>query len=234
MTRLPITPSQTVGPFFAIGLPWTDGPQVVPDGTPGAIVVFGFVLDGAGEPVPDALVETWQAAPDGSFGHPDDPRPDAQDSVSPDGSFGHPGDPRPDAQGSVSADGSFGHPDDPRADAQGSVSAVVACRRFGRCPTEPDGGYRIVTLRPAALPYGDGRTEAPHLDVSVFARGLLDRVVTRIYFPDEEAANAADPVLSALPEPARRGTLIATADGAGRFRFDIRLQGEGETVFFDV
>jgi protocatechuate 3,4-dioxygenase, alpha subunit len=194
VTRLLITPSQTVGPFFAIGLPWTGGPHVVPEGTPGAIVVFGSVLDGAGEPVPDALVETWQAAPDGSFGHPDDPRPNAQDSV----------------------------------------STAAACRRFGRCPTEPDGTYRIVTLRPAALPYGDGRTEAPHLDVSVFARGLLDRVVTRIYFPDEEAANAADPVLSALPEPARRDTLIATADGAGRFRFDIRLQGEGETVFFDV
>lgn len=194
MTRLPITPSQTVGPFFAIGLPWTDGPYVVPEGTPGAIVVSGFVLDGAGEPVPDALVETWQAAPDGSFGHPDDPRPNAQRSA----------------------------------------FTVAACRRFGRCPTEPDGGYRIVTLRPAALPYGDGRTEAPHLDVSVFARGLLDRVVTRIYFPDEEAANAADPVLSALPEPARRGTLIATVDGPGRFRFDIRLQGENETVFFDV
>ena len=110
----------------------------------------------------------------------------------------------------------------------------TTCRRFGRCPTGPDGRYRIVTLRPAALPYGDGRTEAPHLDVSVFARGLLDRVVTRIYFPDEEAANAADPVLAALPEPARRDTLIASADGAGRFRFDIRLQGEGETVFFDV
>ena len=194
MTRLPITPSQTVGPFFAIGLPWTDGPYVVPDGTPGAIVVSGFVLDGAGEPVPDALVETWQAAPDGSFGHPDDPRPNARRSA----------------------------------------FTEAACRRFGRCPTEPDGRYRIVTLRPAALPSGDGRTEAPHLDVSVFARGLLDRVVTRIYFPDEEAANAADPVLSALPEPGRRGTLIATADGSGRLRFDIRLQGEGETVFFDV
>jgi protocatechuate 3,4-dioxygenase, alpha subunit len=194
VTGLPVTPSQTVGPFFAIGLPWADGPHVAPDGTSGAITIGGFVLDGAGEPVPDALVETWQAAPDGSFGHPDDPRPNAQ----------------------------------------GSAFTAASFRRFGRCPTEPDGTYRIVTLRPAALPYGDGRTEAPHLDVSVFARGLLDRVVTRIYFPDEEAANAADPVLSALPEPSRRDTLIAAAGGAGRFRFDIRLQGEGETVFFDV
>ena len=74
MTRLPVTPSQTAGPFFAIGLPWTDGPYVVPEGTSGAITIGGFVFDGVGEPVPDALVETWQAAPDGSFGHPDDPR----------------------------------------------------------------------------------------------------------------------------------------------------------------
>ena len=194
MTGLPITPSQTIGPFFAIALPWTDGPHVVPDGTPGAITIGGSVIDGAGEPVPDALVETWQAAPDGSFGHPDDPR----------------------------------------RGAAGGAGAVAAFRGFGRCPTGPDGGYRIVTLRPGPLPCGDGRAEAPHLDVSVFARGLLDRVVTRIYFPDEEAANAADPVLAALPDPGRRDTLIAAADGAGRFRFDIRLQGERETVFFDV
>src|SRR5205814_4534862 len=143
-----------------------------------AIVLAGRVLDGAGEPVPDALVETWQAAPDGSFGHPDDPREGAR----------------------------------------GTAFPAAACRRFGRCPTGPDGTYRIVTLRPAPLPCGDGRTQAPHLDVSVFARRLLDRVVTRIYLPDEEGANAADPVLCSLPEPGRRDTLIATADGAGRFR----------------
>lgn len=194
MNDPPLTPSQTVGPFFAIGLPWPDGPDVVPEGTAGAIVITGRVLDGAGEPVPDALVESWQAAPDGSFGHADDPRPAAR----------RPGGP------------------------------AAAFRRFGRCPTGPDGEYRIVTLRPGPLPCGDGRTEAPHLDLSVFARGLLDRVVTRVYFPDEEEANSADPVLSALPDPARRPTLIAAAGGAGRFRFDIRLQGEGETVFFDV
>ena len=71
---LPLTPSQTIGPFLAIGLPWPDGPFVVPEGTPGAISISGLVLDGAGEPVPDALIETWQAAPDGSFAHPDDPQ----------------------------------------------------------------------------------------------------------------------------------------------------------------
>lgn len=191
MSELPVTPSQTVGPFFAIGLPWDDGPYVVAEGTPGAITITGRVTDGAGEPVPDALVETWQAGPEGGFGHPDDPR-----------------DPAP--------------------------RAAPGGRGFGRCPTGADGTYRIVTVRPAALPTGDGRVQAPHIDVSVFARGLLDRVVTRIYFPDEEAANAADPVLSDLPERLRRNTLIAKPEPAGVFRFDIRLQGEGETVFFDV
>ena len=86
----------------------------------------------------------------------------------------------------------------------------------GRPPTGPDGSYRIVTLKPGALPSPGGSTEAPHIDVSVFARGLLNRVVTRIYFPDEADANAADPQVP------------------GRLRFDINLQGDTETVFFDV
>jgi protocatechuate 3,4-dioxygenase alpha subunit len=193
---LPLTPSQTVGPFLAIGLPWPDGPYVVPEGTPGAIIISGRVLDGAAQPVPDALIETWQADPDGRFAHPDDPR------------------------GAVAP-----------------AAAAAGFRGFGRCPTDPGGRYRIVTLRPGSLPCPDGGTEAPHLDVSVFARGLLDRLVTRIYLPDETAANAADPVLAAVGDPSRLGTLVATAEpgGApGRFRFDIRLQGTRETVFFDV
>jgi protocatechuate 3,4-dioxygenase alpha subunit len=194
-----LTPSQTVGPFFAIGLTWPDGPYVVPDGSPGAIVITGRVTDGAREPVPDALVETWQAAPDGSFAHPDDPR-------------------------EGSADGSR----------EASGGAVTPFRGFARCATSPGGEYRIVTLRPGPLPCGDGRSEAPHLDVSVLARGLLDRLVTRIYFPDEEEANATDPVLSSIPERSRRDTLIAAPAGPGEFRFDVRLQGDGETVFFDV
>ena len=192
-TDLPITPSQTVGPFFALGLPWTDGPHVVPEGTPGAITITGRVTDGHGDPVPDALVETWQAAPDGSFGHPDDPRQ-----------------PGP------------------------SGSGPAACRRFGRCPTDAGGRYSILTLRPPSLPTGDGGTEAPHIDVSVFARGLLDRVVTRIYFPEEAEANAVDPVLASIPERLRRDTVTATLASPGVYGFDIRLQGDGETVFFDV
>jgi protocatechuate 3,4-dioxygenase, alpha subunit len=185
-----LTPSQTVGPFLAIGLPWEDGPYVVPPGAPGAITITGQVLDGAGEGVPDALVETWQADPDGRFAHPDDPR--------------------------GAAEGGF--------------------RGFGRSPTDANGWYRIVTLKPGPLPCPGGGTEAPHLDVSVFARGLLDRLVTRIYFPDEAEANAADPVLLALPDPARAATLIARPDPADpdQLRFDVRLQGDGETVFFDV
>jgi protocatechuate 3,4-dioxygenase, alpha subunit len=102
--------------------------------------------------------------------------------------------------------------------------------------TDAAGTYRIVTLRPGALPAPGGGTEAPHLDVTVFARGLLDRVVTRIYFADEEAANAADPVLASVPAQ-RRGTLIATRPPGGQpgsFRLDIRLQDPQETVFFDV
>jgi protocatechuate 3,4-dioxygenase, alpha subunit len=207
---LPLTPSQTAGPFFAIGMPWPDGPYVVPEGTPGAITIGGTVRDGAGQPVTDAMVETWQADPDGRFAHPDDPR---------------------------------------------GSSAARGFRGFGRCLTDQAGHYRILTLRPGPLPSakgereggtGSGGGEAPHLDVSVFARGLLDRLVTRIYFPDEQAANAADPVLGAIADPGRRATLVAeTQPGSpGDFRFDIRLQGEGEpgdvthgtgeTVFFDV
>lgn len=128
-------------------------------------------------------------------------------------------------------DGRFAHPDDPRG-AVGSTAAGF--RGFGRCATDSAGEYRIVTLRPGPLP-GD-TVEAPHLDVSVFARGLLGRLVTRIYFPDEEEANAADPVLRSVADPGRRATLVAagTPGRPGEFRFDIQLQGRGETVFFDV
>ncbi|MBK1786496.1 protocatechuate 3,4-dioxygenase subunit alpha [Prauserella cavernicola] len=174
------TPSQTVGPYLGLGLPWDDGPSVVDEGTPGAVWIRGVVYDGAGKLVPDALIETWQADADGRFDHPDDPR-----------------------------------------------GATSGFRGFGRCPTNDEGEYGIRTVVPGALP-----GEAPHINVSVFARGLLHRVVTRIYFPGNAEANAADPVLAAVPED-RRGTLIATESGDG-YTFDVRLQGEGETVFFDV
>ena len=177
------TPSQTVGPFFALGLPWSDGPQVVPEGTAGAIRIGGRVLDGAGAPVGDALVETWQADPDGRFDHPDDPR-----------------------------------------------GRVPGFRGFGRSPTDDAGRWEVLTLKPGLVPAPDGGEQAPHIAVSILARGLLQRVVTRIYFGDEPEANAADPVLSPL-SGAERDTLIA-APVDGGYAIDFRLQGDGETVFF--
>jgi len=186
---LGLTPSQTVGPFLHLGLPWADGPYVVPEGTPGAVWIRGTVVDGAGEPVPDAIVETWQADPDGRFAHPDDPRGARQPTVE-------------------------------------------GFRGFGRCPTDAQGRFEILTVKPGPLPAPEGGVEAPHVNVSVLARGLLDRLVTRIYFPDEAEANAADPVLNAIEE-SRRGTLIARAEDGG-YRFDIRMQGENESVFFAV
>ncbi len=105
------------------------------------------------------------------------------------------------------------------------------------CRTEADGHYHVVTQRPGPVPGPDGQMQGPHLDVSVFARGLLDRVVTRIYFADEAEANAADPVLASITDPQRRATLIAEPPHGGppgEFRFDIALQGSRETVFFDV
>jgi protocatechuate 3,4-dioxygenase alpha subunit len=184
--RLGVTPSQTVGPYLSIGLPWPDGPDVVLDGTPGAIWLRGVVTDGKGDPVPDALIETWQADPDGGFDHPDDPR----------------------------------------------GAAGSGFRGFGRCPTDDDGRYAIRTLKPGRVPGPDGRWQAPHVDVSVLARGLLQRIVTRIYFADEAAANAEDPVLGNVPVD-RRATLVAERAEDG-YRFDIRLQGDDETVFFAI
>jgi protocatechuate 3,4-dioxygenase alpha subunit len=170
---LGLTPSQTVGPFLHIVLPWEDGPDVVGPDTPDAVELVGQVRDGDGKPVTDALVETWQVDPTA-----------------------------PDARG------------------------------FGRCPTDDDGRYRIRTRLPPALPAGDGSVEAPHLDVSVFARGLLDRLVTRVYFGDSES-RADDPVLATVP-PERRASLSAQPLDDGRYRFDIVLQGPDETVFFDL
>jgi protocatechuate 3,4-dioxygenase, alpha subunit len=184
----PTTPSQTVGPFFAIGLPWSDGHRAVPVGTSGAIEIAGTVYDGHGDPVPDHLIETWQADSDGRFA---------------------------DLNG-------YGGPSD-----------LAGFRGFARCGVEDgDGSYELLTVKPGPLPDPSGATAAPHIAVSVFARGMLQRCVTRIYFADEEAANAADPVLLRVPSE-RRATLIATVTDRG-YRFDIRLQGPDETVFFDV
>lgn len=113
----------------------------------------------------------------------------------------------------------------------GSPSAPF--RGFGRCPTDRDGWYRIFTLKPGAVLENGAAPHAPHVLFSIFARGMLKRAVTRMYFADEESANGNDPVLRAIAEPAARASLIAHPAKAG-YRFDIRLQGEGETLFFDV
>lgn len=178
MSKLPLTPSQTIGPFLHIGLVWADGTDVVPAGSPGSVWLHGTVLDGAGEPVADAMVETWQADPSGGFEHPE------------------------------------------------------RFRGLGRSATGPAGEWGVHTLKPGVVASSESTTQAPHIDVSVFARGLLDRVVTRIYFDDEEVANRSDAVLSTVPEH-RRATLVARTVEGG-YRFDIHLHGEAETVFFDV
>ena len=182
------TPSQTVGPFFHIGLPTEGRRELVAADSPGAIRLEGVVLDGEGRPVDDALIEIWQANRAGRYAHPEDAR---EDPPLEDGFTG-----------------------------------------FGRCETDAEGGYRFVTVKPGPVPAPGGGMQAPHIEVSVLARGLLKRLATRIYFPDEQGANEADPVLSSL-EPDRRRTLLASPDG-GALRFDIRLQGDGETAFFDV
>ena len=205
----PVTPSQTIGPFLHIGLPWPDGPDVVPDGTPGAFVISGVVLDGAGEPVTDAMVETWQADEDGLYDRDPKKHKDAK------------------LYGQADPRGGFDHPDDPRAP---TGPTVAGFRGFGRCPTDGTGRFWVRTVKPGPVPAPDGTAQAPHLDVSVFARGLLHRLVTRIYFDDEVEANAADPVLTSV-DPAFRSTLVAARTAEG-YRFDIRLRGDGETVFF--
>ena len=111
-----------------------------------------------------------------------------------------------------------------QADPDGRFSA--AFRGLGRAPTDAEGGFEIFTVKPGRI--GDG--QAPHIDVSVFARGMLNRCVTRIYFADED--NGSDPVLDSVPE-ARRATILATP-GEDGYRFDVHLQGESETVFFRV
>lgn len=178
------TPSQTVGPFFNIGLPGAHSQLVSPDAE-GAIRISGTVYDGAGEPVVDSLVEIWQANRGGRYAHPDD------------------------------------------------VPLEEGFRGFGRAETDGEGHYEFATIKPGPVPAPGNGMQAPHVMVTVFARGLLKYLAARIYFPDEADANAADPVLRSV-ESDRRDTLVAVDDGDGSLRFDVRLQGEGGTVFFEI
>jgi protocatechuate 3,4-dioxygenase, alpha subunit len=125
--------------------------------------------------------------------------------------------------------GRYTHPEDDRGD----LPLEEGFTGFGRCPTDGDGRYEFVSIKPGVVPGPDGLPQAPHIDVLIFARGLLRQLVTRIYFPDEEAANASDPLLASIEDPAARSTLVARQlDGA--LEFDIHLQGDNQTVFFDV
>lgn len=183
-----LTPSQTVGPFFREGFAYPGSETLATEGTRGTRVrIDGVVRDGAGEPVPDAIIEIWQANADGRYQHPLDRRD---------------------------------IPLDPAFDG------------FGRGATDEEGRFGFTTIKPGSVPGPDGTMQAPHLLVSVFARGILTRLITRLYF-DDESANESDPVLAVVP-PARRGTLIAKRSDDTSYRFDIVLQGDGETVFFDV
>lgn len=163
------TPGQTIGPFFGFALPYDGGPDLVAPGRPEAVRLHGRVLDGAGDPVPDAMLELWQADPEGAV---------VAES------------------GSLHRDG-------------------WTFTGWGRCPTDVTGGYSFTTLRPGT----------PFFALTVFARGLTNRLFTRAYLPE----HADDPFLQAV-DADRRGTLVATADAHG-YAFDVRLQGDAETVF---
>ena len=193
-----ITPSQTVGPFFAYGMTpngkyeWNDAftnDLVTADATGERIRVEGRVFDGDGQPVPDCMLEIWQADAQGRFADPKDGR------ALPNSKF----------------------------------------RGFGRCGTDANGDYSFDTIKPGQVADPDGKPQAPHILLAIFARGMLLHNFTRIYL-DGEAANATDPVLELVP-PDRRATLIARRapdNGNPVYRFDIHLQGDNETVFFEI
>ncbi len=182
------TPSQTVGPYLHLGL--TDArsiSHIASDGATGERVRLTFrVSDGDGVPVPDAMIELWQADSDGKYANHESSADDA------------------------------------------------AFRGFGRLATAEDGSCTFETIRPGCVPGPSETVQAPHINVSILGRGILKRLSTRVYFAGEPV-NAADPVLTLVPEN-RRATLLAQPDPArtGNWIFDVHLRGEGETVFFDV
>lgn len=190
MEHIP-TPSQTVGPFFRIGLTATNSvPRIAPLEAKGErIRLTCCVLDGDALPIHDSMVEIWQADANGKYHHPDD----FQQKTSDPAFFG-----------------------------------------FGRMGTDENGLCEFETIKPGRVEGPGGREQAPHLNLAVYARGTLRQLYTRIYFAGDPA-NEQDPVLALVPAE-RRSTLLAQPDPAhpGHWRFDIHLQGEPETVFFDV
>ena len=195
MNRLPLTPSQTAGPYFTMRLPEPNQHIVARPGTLGTrIRIAGRVLDGDRNPIEDALVELWQANAAGRYHHPADTRHHV--------------------------------PLDPSFSGFGSVASDFNT-----------GSYAFETVKPGRVPDSEGGTQAPHVNIIVQARGMLLPSFTRIYFPDDSAFHPNDVVLSAVP-PNRRPTLIARSTGsiggATTYGFDIRFQGDDETVFFDL
>jgi protocatechuate 3,4-dioxygenase alpha subunit len=191
-----LTPSQTVGPFYAYGLTpngqydWVDtftSNLLTPDVSGDRIRIVGQVFDGDGATVRDAVLEIWKADAQGRFADPQDKR------ALPNSAF----------------------------------------KGFGRSGTDAEGRFSFETIKPGIVPDPDGKPQAPHIVLAVYARGLLLHLYTRIYFDDEAAKNATDPVLALVPQD-RRSTLIARRQPDGSYRFEVRLQGDNETVFFDV
>ena len=183
------TPSQTVGPYFSIGFSWLERNDLTQGANGGTrVTIRGRVLDGDDQPVPDAVLEIWQADADGRYAYPKN---------------------------------------------EGEILAANAFFGFGRISTNDQGEFRFTTIKPGKVPGPEGTSQAPHLEVSVFMRGLLQRLVTRIYLPGEPA-NDADAVLALVPAPRRR-SLIAqpSANEPNTLVWDVHLQGDQETVFFD-
>ncbi|MFJ2507321.1 protocatechuate 3,4-dioxygenase subunit alpha [Arthrobacter citreus] len=178
--KLTATPGQTIGPFYGYALPFEKGGELLAPGLPGAIRLQGTVRDGAGEPIPDALLEIWQADSEGNI---------------------------PQRTGSLVRDG-------------------YTFTGWGRTAVDNTGNYTFTTVNPGPTEEGS----APFISVVIFARGLLNKLHTRMYLPEDQEALAKDPLLSSLPEDRRR-TLIATREADGGLRWDITLQGEDETVF---
>ena len=184
--HLTATASQTIGPFFRIGLEQRYVTDIAPSAAAGdKIAIHGRVVDGDGKPVSDAILEIWQANAHGKYAHPDDAQ---------------------------------------------NKPLTAGFQGFGRVPTDENGLFRFTTIEPGSVAGPRGMPQAPHLLVAVFMRGLLIHLVTRLYFP-ENSANATDPVLNQIPA-ARRPTVIAKQSGDG-LAWNVILQGENETVFFD-
>jgi protocatechuate 3,4-dioxygenase, alpha subunit len=187
--RLTATPSQTVGPFFHFGLAHNVmfGCLVRDDTKGDRIRLRVRVTDGDGLPVPDALLEVWQADAEGSYVRPEDPA---------------------------------------------STMSPAAFCGFGRLASNADGCCTFETIRPGRVVDADGRFQASHINVCVFARGLLRQLYTRVYFEDDPDL-ARDLVLTEVPE-SRRASLMARHGAGDEWSFEIRLQGDHETVFFDI